>query len=101
MISEPKDTALDITSLEDLPDAISASQMELVTKKVLAEAGRLSQIEAREAFVTYLRRLQLRFLNAANENVKDTNISKYLINYIWKCLLQWGVNFRFTLRISS
>lgn len=53
--------------------------MELVTKKILAEAGRLSQIEAREAFVTYLRRLQLRFLNAANEKIRDTNISKFIL----------------------
>jgi len=51
--------------------------MELVTKKILSEAGSLSQIEAREAFVTYLRRLQLRFLNAANEKIRDTNISKF------------------------
>ncbi|CBY37805.1 unnamed protein product, partial [Oikopleura dioica] len=53
-----------------------SSQMELVTKKILSEAGSLSQIEAREAFVTYLRRLQLRFLNAANEKIRDTNITQ-------------------------
>lgn len=71
-----KDPILDITSIEDLPDSINVSQMEQVTKKILSEAGKLSQIEAREAFVTYLRRVQLRFANAHEAMTSHNQITQ-------------------------
>ena len=82
-----KDSKLDISQVDETGDLKPISKnedklvkIELIVKKLRLEAGKLCQIEAREAFAAYLTRVQQRFLTeSADQNVKNHRPGIFLI----------------------